>query len=165
MERVGIEPDSCSYGGGGRNNPSVTAPCTGEVRAGGEPGGGRGRSFVLKNVSPSHGACGRRAATAPFRQGGHCVGFRPGAKHPEDVCPRGAVLWIQLCRVRWDKEPSPVPVPTNSPHPFWNTMQALADGGAIRGSLPTRGRRRPLSVASRHLSPTRGEASGVSPES
>ena len=31
-------------------------------------------------------------------------------KHPEDVCPRGAVLWIQLCRVRWDKEPSPVPL-------------------------------------------------------
>ena len=48
-----------------------------------------GRSFVLKNVSPSHGACGRRAATAPFRQGGHRVGFRPGAKHPEGLCPRG----------------------------------------------------------------------------
>ena len=31
------------------------------------------------------------------------------SKHPEDVCPRGVVLWIQLCRVRWDKEPSPVP--------------------------------------------------------
>ena len=30
-------------------------------------------------------------------------------RHPEDVCPRGATLRIQLCRVRWDKEPSPVP--------------------------------------------------------
>ena len=58
-------------------------------RAGSLVGDG-GRSFVLKNVSPSHGACGRRAATAPFRQGGHRVGFLPGAKHPEGLCPRGA---------------------------------------------------------------------------
>ena len=29
--------------------------------------------------------------------------------------PRGAVLWIQLCRVSWDKEPSPVPCWQNRP--------------------------------------------------
>ena len=62
------------------------------------------------------------------------------------------------------------------PHP---AVFPARTGGAIWGSLPTRGRRRtssgasrhlpraweglgrPLSVASRHLSPTRGEASGA----
>ena len=27
------------------------------------------------------------------------------------ACTRGVALRIQLCRVSWDKEPSPVPVP------------------------------------------------------
>ena len=42
-------------------------------------------SLDAESVSPRHGACGRRAATAPFRQGGHCVGFRPGEKHHEGL--------------------------------------------------------------------------------
>ena len=137
MERVGIEPDSCSYGGGGRNKPSVTAsreiggatcpPCGSRKsrRACADPRDFRplrkfrlrfffhrqreagiplaqgrsgragslvedgGRSFVLKNVSPSHGACGRRAATAPFRQGGPLRWLPSRRKTPRGLCPRG----------------------------------------------------------------------------
>ena len=78
-----------------------------------------------------------RRRQLPFRNGEGDLRPLRAKKHPEDVCPRGAVLpsprrgkgdrlrwmrsprsgfWIQLCRVWWDGEPSPVPLLT-VPHP------------------------------------------------
>ena len=36
--------------------------------------------------------------------------FPSRRKTPRGLCPRGAVLWIPLCRVRWAEEFSPCPI-------------------------------------------------------
>ena len=91
------------------------------------------RSFVLKNVSPSHGACGRRAATAPFRQGGHRVGFRPGAKHPEDVA---------------------LGVPQSLPRAWGKRVLALPVAEKARALFPQRSKNARDGVSPQHFSGT-----------
>ena len=57
-------------GAGVLDSPAFSGfQCSGPPRASAPTG--EGRALARRWISPSHGACVRRAATAPFRQGGH----------------------------------------------------------------------------------------------
>ena len=65
-------------------------------------------SIARRLASPSGGAVLRRVSLRRRM----VVVLRipcPALKTPRGRCPRGAALWIQLVRVRWGEEPSPVP--------------------------------------------------------
>ena len=100
-------------------------------------------SIARRLASPLRRSC-PPTCIAPPEDGSGAPHPLPRLKNTPRTCPRGAVLWIQLCRVRWDGEPSPVPFPF-PPAPVLppaGEAPPVRTLGVMRENLPPTGRSR-----------------------